>query len=160
MGLRQQEVIVCPSTKGKGVTIQLLCSKIKGLHLEKDVILCLGSAAGWLGMSNALIRGKLEVYTNIPKQNLPTFLEPIDIDFSNKKTMRHKGIRCTTYKQTMFDMLEYTDSHGNQDLYEALQRYYFHYANESFDALKSVLNEKQLQTLNMYEKPSIEYGFY
>ena len=137
-------------------TLLGICSKLKEANLTDDVVVCLGSAAGLMCLSNQFTTRKVYVYTDLDEAQLPPQVEKVNVDYHNKDTVKVQGFTCTSATQTILDLLEFTEDIGNQDLYESLWMYYTTHG-DSFAELVSLLNSRQKATFQIYEEDAIHY---
>jgi len=101
----------------------------------KDVVLCHTSALECLGQFPGYINeNQIDVYATVrgPYENINWYL--VD-SFDGIEIVDIAGLRCTSFTQTVNDMLRDYDDIDEQSLAQALADYY--YSNsESFDGLQ------------------------
>lgn len=127
--------------------------------VSDKVIICLESAAVYLGLCNGMYFQKYPVYSaeNIESAGLDVIVLP-DC-FESKQHIVRNDMYITTEEQTILDMLEYYDRIDIQALIEALSGYYFTH-NETFGSIPEMLNEQQAVVFDRWKQDAIEYYSY
>lgn len=124
-------------------------------QLGPEVMICLQTAADYLGLSNLGYLEKYQVYSEhkIEHDGIEAIIEDA---FNTKNYTMENGIACTTPEQTIIDMLDHDKDMDVQILLESLSNYYYLHG-ESFDSLTTVMSPQQLQTFNSYSQDAIDY---
>ena len=127
--------------------------KIRAKLARLDCILCLETAADYLGLSNGGMTNKISVYSvaKIEVDGIECIIVP------NYEGIKHEAsldIQCTTVEQTLVDILKY--DRDSQAIMESLSNYYFEHG-ESFDELISTLPSEIITTFERYRVDSVEY---
>lgn len=104
---------------------------IKNTILGYDCILAFETASDYLGTNKMAYRPKLCVYA-LQELNIAGVDCTIVDSFSNLEIVELDGIRCTSERQTIWDLLRY--DRDQQVTVEAISNWYFKH-NESFDDL-------------------------
>lgn len=122
--------------------------------ISEDVILCQVSALEFLGMFTGYIDERaIDVYAK--SEGIYDNINYILTDtFENIEYIQLGNVRCTTFEQTINDMLRDSDNTDENALTEALSNYYFNH-NESFAGLK--INSENLDKFNQIKDCAISY---
>lgn len=137
--------------------------------LNAPVMVCLETAADFLGLSNGGYLPSYQVYSEKPL-NTDTSEKTIEViiedAFNTKNYITKHGVTCTAPEQTILDLLDGAnrldlldnpDKHTDiQILLESLSNYYYEH-NESFEPLTKLMNQHQLQVFNSYSQDAIDY---
>ena len=99
----------------------------------QDVILRGISAIEYMGMFSYLYRDQIDVYSKT--QGRYTNVDYLVVDsFDNIDYFQENGVMCTTFNQTVNDMLDAFDSTDMEPLARALRGHY-HFNGRSFENL-------------------------
>lgn len=122
--------------------------------ISEDVILCGVSALEFLGMFTGYIdESAIDVYAK--SKGIYDNINYILTDsFENIEYVQFGNVRCTTFGQTVNDMLRDLDNADEAALTEALGNYYFDH-NESFAGLK--INSENLNNFNQIKDCAISF---
>ena len=122
--------------------------------ITENVVLCHTSALEILGMFNGFMdESKIDVYSLSKGQYNNIHYHIVDT-FDNIAIVEKFGVRCTTFEQTINDMLNDIYNADEWALTEALSDYYFTH-NKSFNGL-NILPENQMAFENIMQS-AIEY---
>ena len=135
-------------------TLDSICQTIAEAGLKDKVVLCLGSAAGMLRISNLCSTTVVYVFTELSQEELPERVKKIEMDYKNKATTVVDGFTCTTAEQSILDMLSLETDVGNEDLCESLYTYYWCY-EQSFTELVNQMDSHQKAVFKLYEDDAI-----
>ena len=120
----------------------------------EDVVLCQASALIYLQFFVGHANGKeIDVYAKKKGQYANVNYRILD-DFSELDVVSVGGLACTSFSQTINDMLEDFHNTDEQALLEALGSYY-HSNNNSFKGLE--IKPKNMDCFNSIENDAIDY---
>lgn len=123
---------------------------------DKDVVLCFTSALECLQMFLGYINETdIDVYAK-EKGNCPNITYHIVDNYNHLQIQKVGSLYCTTFEQTVNDMLEHIDELDEQPLVEALNDYYNN-NNKSFDGL-NIRPENETKFENIKEWALEYYG--
>ena len=135
-------------------TLDSICQTIAEAGLQDKVILCLGSAAGMLRISNLCSTTVVYVFTELSQEELPERVKKVEMDYKNKAITVVEGFTCTTAEQSILDMLTLETDVGNEDLYESLYTYYVEHV-QSFQGLIDQMDSHQKAVFELYRDDAI-----
>lgn len=123
--------------------------------LGPEVMICLETAADYLGLSNLGYSSKCTVYSahKVEQDGIATVIEDA---FNTKNYTVVNEVACTTPEQTILDMIDYHNDIDVQILLESLSNYYYMH-NESFDDIECLMDTKQREVFNSYFQDAIDY---
>ncbi len=124
---------------------------IKNTILGYDGILAFETASDYLGTNKMAYRPKLCVYA-LQELNIAGVDCTIVDSFSNLEVVELDGIRCTSERQTIWDLLRY--DRDQQVTVEAIADWYFKH-NESFDGLDIPMDLQEV--FNSFVDDAIHY---
>lgn len=124
---------------------------IKNTILGYDCILAFETASDYLGTNKMAYRPKLCVYALQELEITGVDCKIVD-SFSNLEVVELDGIRCTSERQTIWDLLRY--DRDQQVTVEAIADWYFKH-NESFDDLNIPADLQE--TFNSFVDDAIHY---
>jgi hypothetical protein len=116
-----------------------------------DCIVAMESAASYLGIDNMPNRDVLFVYS-LEQLNIKGVVCTIVDSFDSIDFIEQNGIRCTSVKQTIYDLLRY--DRDDQVIQESLADYYYSH-DESFDGLD--IPDDIIDIFESYREDSIHY---
>ena len=124
---------------------------IKNTILDYDCILAFETASDYLGTNKMAYRPKLCVYALQELDIAGVDCKIVD-SFSNLEVVELDGIRCTSERQTIWDLLRY--DRDQQVTVEAIADWYFKH-NESFDDLDIPMDLQEV--FNSFVDDAIHY---
>lgn len=124
---------------------------IKNTILGYDCILAFETASDYLGTNKMAYRPKLCVYA-LQELNIAGVDCTIVDSFSNLEIVELDGIRCTSERQTIWDLLRY--DRDQQVTVEAIADWYFKH-NESFDGLDIPIDLQEV--FNSFVDDAVHY---
>lgn len=140
-------------TKSRG---EFLTNKawFQNVITDDDIILCGVSALEFLEMFTGYFDEKIiDVYAK-HKGNYENINYNIVDNFDSISYEKHGNLLCTTFTQTINDMLSNIDDTDEAALTEALSNYYYSH-NESFDELN--IDDENLIAFDNIKLSAIEY---
>ena len=139
----------------------LYCTNIESIYNKVYVdikkVLCLQSAASFLGLSRGL--GIPMKFYYVSDENIinSSYLLGLKRDtLDSIRTVSVRGIECTSKEYTIIDLIINCDMVDDQIIYESLARYYFE-NNEDISSLVKILPDGLQSRFNYYLEGAATY---